>query len=155
MKVERIYSRSVISAPRSCSIEEAAVLMREHHVGALVVTGDAPDDNRALGIVTDRDFVVQALAAGAEPGEVTVGEVMTHGLATIDATADIHEAMEAMRAKGIRRLAVTRGSGMLVGIVSLDDLVDALAAELASLAGITRSEREREVVQRPEGLMVV
>jgi CBS domain-containing protein len=80
---------------------------------------------------------------------------MTHGLAAIAATADIHEAMEAMRAKGIRRLAVTRGDGMLVGIVSFDDVIDALAAELTSLAGIIRSEREREVVQRPEGLLVI
>ncbi|HLB16514.1 MAG TPA: CBS domain-containing protein [Burkholderiales bacterium] len=144
-----------LDAVRACTVEAAAVLMREHHVGTLVVTDDAPNDNRALGIVTDRDFVVQAAAAGIGPKEATLGEVMTHGLAAIAATADIHEAMEAMRAKGIRRLAVTRGDGMLVGIVSFDDVIDALAAELTSLAGIIRSEREREVVQRPEGLLVI
>src|SRR3990172_8929582 len=120
-----------LDAVRACTVEAAAVLMREHHVGTLVVTDDAPNDNRALGIVTDRDFVVQAAAAGIGPKEATLGEGMTHGL------------------------AVTRGDGMLVGIVSFDDVIDALAAELTSLAGIIRSEREREVVQRPEGLLVI
>jgi CBS domain-containing protein len=61
-------------------------------------------------------------------------------------SADIHEAMETMREHGVRRLAVSGGNGMLVGVVSLDDIVHVLAGEFATLDGIIRTEREREIV---------
>lgn len=147
MSIERICSRNIISVPRSCSLEQAAVLMRKHHVGALLVTEDEPSANRAVGVVTDRDFVLHAMAEGIGPREANVGTVMTRGLATVPSAADIPEVMEAMRASGVRRLAVTGEGGTLVGIVSLDDIIDALGTDLASLAGIVRSEREREVAE--------
>lgn len=56
--------------------------MRQHHVGALVVTDDAPDHYRAIGIVTDRDLVLQAIAEGIAPDEATLSDVMTEGLVT-------------------------------------------------------------------------
>lgn len=148
MNIERIYSRNIIRAPRSCTLQEAALLMRRHHVGALLVTGDQPDQHEVVGIVTDRDLVLEAMADGIDPADATLDEVMTPDLATVSETADLHEAMEIMRENGVRRLAVSNGDGMLVGIVSLDDVIDALGAEVASLTGILRSEREREIAER-------
>jgi CBS domain-containing protein len=146
MKVEQIYSRNVIHARRSCSLQEAAKLMREHHVGALLVTDEEQQPGRAIGIVTDRDLVLQAVAEGIGPKELTVGEVMSRGPITVPMSADIHEAMETMREHGVRRLAVSGGNAMLVGVVSLDDIVHVLAGEFATLDGIIRTEREREIV---------
>jgi len=144
MNVSRVYTRDVIAIPRSTSLKEAARLMCAHHVGSLVVTDDPPLDRRALGIVTDRDLVVQAVAAGADPNETAVADVMTPELARVSESADAHRALEKMAELGIRRLAVTRDSGEIVGILSFDDLVDGFAVEIADLARIIRQERSRE-----------
>jgi len=144
MSIERIYTREIIGTQRSASLQEAAVLMRKHHIGTLVVTEDDPNNDQAVGIVTDRDLVIHAMAEGISAGEISVGEVMTPGLASVPLRADLHEALETMRAGGLRRLIVKGEDGGIAGILSLDDIVDALAADISSLAGVIRSERERE-----------
>lgn len=118
--------------------------MRDHHVGALLVTDDEPQDDRAIGVVTDRDLVVHAIADELDPASVTVDAVMTPEIAGIDRDADVHHAMQTMRELGVRRLAVTAEDGAVVGVLSLDDIVDALAVEMSSLAGVIRSERAHE-----------
>jgi len=152
VNVARIYTRSVVSVPRSSSLQQAAVLMRQYHVGALLVTEDEPDTDRAIGIVTDRDLVVQAMAEGIGPEALTVDEVMTPEIAGVAESADAHEAMVTMRELGVRRLAVTGEGGALIGILSFDDIVDALSVEMSSLAGVIRSERGREVDERGEAV---
>ena len=154
MNVARIYTRTVVSVPRSHTLQQAAVLMRRYHVGALLVTEDEPNVERAIGIVTDRDLVVQAMAEGVHPGEVCVDEVMTPEIAVVAEAADAHEAMVTMRDRGVRRLAVTGGGGAVVGILSLDDIVDAMSIELDNLAGVIRSERGREIEQRSDVVSV-
>ena len=144
MKVTRIYTRNVVSAARSSTLQEAAKLMRDHHVGALLVTEDEPNDDRAVGVLTDRDLVVHAIAGELDPATVTVESIMTPEIAGIDRDADVHHAMHTMRELGVRRLAVTSEDGAVVGVLSLDDIVDALAVEMSSLAGVIRSERVRE-----------
>lgn len=159
MTVADIRSRNIVRAPRSASLREGALLMRRHHVGALLVTDAAAGEERVVGIVTDRDLVLQATAAGIGPDDGTLGEVMSSDLATIAADAPWHDAVEEMRRQGVRRLGVTVGDE-LIGLVSFDDVIDAIAArvagsakdpndlamaaELEALAGILRTERERE-----------
>jgi signal-transduction protein with cAMP-binding, CBS, and nucleotidyltransferase domain len=145
MDVARIYTRNVIATQRSHSLQQAAALMRQHHIGALLVTEDEPHGDRAIGMVTDRDFVIQAMAEGISPQEITVGEVMTPEIAGVAESADVHQAMETMRQLGVRRLAVTGGDGEVVGVLSFDDVIDALSVEMSSLAKVIRSERDREV----------
>jgi len=147
MDLEQISSRTIVRAPRSCRLREAAQLMKTHHVGALIVTEDPPEDTRVAGIVTDRDLVLKAMADGIGPEDAMVSDVMTEGLVTLSANAGVHAAVEAMRANGVRRLGVTAADGTLLSIVSLDDVVGAMAAELAGLAGVIRIEREREIEQ--------
>lgn len=144
MNVGRICSRGIVSVRRGASLGDAAEVMKTHHVGALLVTDDAEGADRAVGVVTDRDLVLYALAEGIGPTDACVEDVMTPAVATISADAGLFEAAESMRASGVRRLAVSDENGTLVGIVSLDDIVDAIAAELGSLALALRSERARE-----------
>ena len=144
MHVSRLYSRDVVTIAQSRSLREAAALMGEHHVGCLIVTDDAAVNRRAIGIVTDRDLVVQAIAAGADPNETPVADVMTPQLARISEGADAHRALERMAELGVRRLAVTRDTGEILGVLSFDDLVDGMAVEMADLARIVRQERTRE-----------
>ena len=145
MNIESIFTPTVVRTQTSATLQEAAALMRERHVGALVVTGEGEDMERPVGIVTDRDLVIQAMAEGKSPREVTVGQVMTKALATVLRTASAHEALELMRSRCVRRLAVAEPNGSLAGILSIDDIVDALATNLSGVKGIVRHGLEREM----------
>ncbi len=94
--------------------------------------------------------MVQAVALDLAPREVTVGDVMTPVVATIGEQADLHEALEMMRGAGIRRLVVTDADNHIVGFLSLDDVIDGMAADFASLAALIKTERVREVAQFEE-----
>lgn len=149
MNIERVFSRNTVRTRTSATLEQAAKLMRDRHVGALLVTEDAPQV-RPVGVVTDRDLVIRALAEGAGACDRTIGEVMSRALATVSRSADVFEALEIMRANGMRRLAVTEPDGAVTGIVSFDDIVGAIAAELASLSGILGSDLPHEVGREGE-----
>lgn len=117
--------------------------MRERHVGALLVK-DGPE---VVGVVTDRDLVVHGLAASLDPATTEVGRVMSLVVASVPQDAEVLEALERMRGAGVRRLLVTDGRGAAAGFVSVDDIVDGLAAELASASALMRSEIRREAVE--------
>jgi CBS domain-containing protein len=92
-----------------------------------------------VGIVTDRDLALQGFASESS----TVGSVMTPVVATVHEDGDIHEALELMRAHGVRRLVVTSADGGLRGILSIDDVVDGLSADLAAAAAVLKGEIRR------------
>lgn len=160
MNIGQIRSPNLVRAPRSSSLHQAAILMRQHHVGALLVTADPPDHARVIGIVTDRDLVLRGLAMGIGPADAVLGDMLGSSLVTVDAEAELRDAVEVMRRQGVRRLGVTDPRGELIGLVSFDDIVDAIAArfaqsaahasdlavaaEMEALAGILRTERVRE-----------
>jgi CBS domain-containing protein len=121
--------------------------MRDRHVGALLVFEEWPHDDRPVGMITDRDIVVHAVANGASPHRSKVGEIMTPGLATVLRSASVADALEIMRSRGVRRLAVAEDDGKLAGIVSLDDIVDAIGW-LSGISGILRSEIAREAARQ-------
>lgn len=150
MRVDRVFTRSVVGVPESCDLRDAAAMMHKYHVGALLVTGDEPHEMTVVGFVTDRDIVVQAVAQDISPREITVGDVMTPVVATITESADLHEALEMMRGAGIRRLVVTDDDNRITGFLSLDDVIDGMAADFASLAALLKTEHAREVAQFEE-----
>lgn len=144
MKVERVYTRGLVGVPKSATLVEAAETMRSHHVGALLVTEGPLAGDAIIGILTDRDIVVQAIADGCDPNTLTAGIIMSPVVATVRDSADLHEALELMRAGGMRRLVVADGADTIVGILSIDDVIDGLAADLASLAALVKRGPVRE-----------
>lgn len=90
----------------------AARLMRQRSIGALPV---CEDDGTLAGMLTDRDIVVRCVSAGDDPQTATVRGIMSRDPVTIEADADVHTAMTAMRAAQVRRLPVTEG-GKLAGV---------------------------------------
>ncbi len=145
MKVSRVYTRNIVGTTRSASIESAAALMRRHHVGALLVRDDPPQEQAAVGVLTDRDVVVQAVATGLDTRKTPVGALMTPTVGSILETADLHEALETMRLAGVRRLVVTaRGDGKVLGMLSMDDVIDGLAADISKLSGLVKNEVQHE-----------
>lgn len=147
-----ICQRQVFTIDESCSVQDAAQQMREHHVGALVVItdneGTGPNASRVCGVVTDRDLTVEALARGLDAQAISVGALTSGKAVAIPGQASVAEAISLMRSEGVRRLLVTGNQRQLAGIVSLDDIVGALADELGELADSMRRGISREALTR-------
>jgi predicted transcriptional regulator len=144
MNIGSICQRHLVTIDRGSSLAQAAALMRQRHVGALVVTTPTTEGPRVDGIVTDRDLVVGALAEGLDAAHVGVGDLASERLVSVNELDELADAVAAMQASGVRRLLVTDDEAMLTGIVSLDDLLAAYATELDGLAQVIRSGIERE-----------
>lgn len=148
MSVGEICNRVVIVANPDSTILQAAQLMRQHHVGSLVVVEQREGLNVPVGIITDRDLVVDVMAPEIDPTVITVGDVMVPELCTIKESAGLFEAIEYMRAKGVRRLPVVNQHGGLAGILALEDLLELLAEELLSLSKLIKQEHKKESLIR-------
>jgi CBS domain-containing protein len=138
MDISSLCQRDIVSVSANASVREAAEAMRRHHVGALVVT-DPEVPGRAIGVVTDRNLVVDLLAQGLPAEGQAIGTLCSTHLIGVPSTATLAEAVQEMRRAGVRRLLVVRPGGSLAGLVSADDLFGAIAAELEALAGALRS----------------
>ena len=148
MNVADICTREIVMADTRASLKEAAVLMREQHVGTLLVVSSSDGGMQAVGIVTDRDLVIEAMARGLDAAQTSVGRLAEGKLAVVPESANVDEAIAAMKQRGVRRLLVANQRGDLCGIVSLDDLLDAMAHEMSELAHAVRGGLERETKER-------
>lgn len=148
MPIGEISSREVVFVRRDESIVQAAQLMREHHVGDVIVVEERDGVRVPVGILTDRDIVVEIVAKGVDPSAVTVADAMSSEVTTAREHDGIYETIEHMREKGVRRLPVVNAKGALVGLVSLDDLLDLLGDEIGSLAKLVSREQKHERAHR-------
>lgn len=148
MSIGEICNRETVITTKDGSIIQAAQLMREQHVGDLVVVEESAGRRIPVGILTDRDLVIEILAKEVAMDAVTVGDVMSGELLTARESDGLYETLQRMRAKGVRRVPVVDTGGALVGIVSADDLLDLLADELTALARLLSREQARERQKR-------
>lgn len=148
MPIGEFAIRDVITASRETSVLEAAKLMRKHHVGDIVVADKVGNRSVPVGILTDRDIVMEVLAQDVDPAKLTVGDIMSEDLVTIKQSEGVWRTVELMRARGARRIPVVDDDGSLAGIVSVDDLVELLADELSAVAKLISREQKREVAAR-------
>lgn len=125
----------------------AAKLMRKHHVGALVVV-EGREESRPVGIVTDRDLVLALMAEGLDPEVFTAGDIMSVELVVAGPEMDAMDAVQLMRTNRLRRLVIVDDAGRLVGIVTMEDLLELLTRELAALTAGVIGSRDREFEQR-------
>lgn len=144
MNISDICTADTISCTRDETVQGAALLMRKHHVGDLVVVDRANEDAIPVGIVTDRDIVVSVIALGLDPASLMVGDIMTDDLLTCREDDDVYQTIEHMRLRGIRRVPVVNHKGALAGIVSADDLLEFLADEMGDLSRISGSQQAHE-----------
>jgi CBS domain-containing protein len=144
MSVGQFCNRDTVILRKADAIVEAAKLMREFHVGSAVVVEDSEEGAKPVGIVTDRDLVIEILAAELDPNSVTVGDIMSYELITAREEDGLWETLQRMRLKGVRRMPVVNQQGVLVGILTSDDLLEILTGELTELVRIIGKEKERE-----------
>lgn len=148
MPIGEICNREVVIAEKALPVIEAARLMRTHHVGDLVVVEQRDGRRHPVGIVTDRDIVVEVVAAGVNPDTLKVGDIMGSDVATVRESEGLFGALRYMRDKGVRRMPVVDPAGGLIGILTLDDLLGLLAEEMMELAKLVSNERQREATVR-------
>lgn len=144
MDAGELCNREVVFAHRDTPLAEAAALMREHHVGSLVVVIDSLVQRLPVGIITDRDIVVAVVAKALDPRTLTAGEVMSSDLITVREQDSVTDVLRLMREKGVRRVPVVSRSGGLVGIITVDDVLELVTEEMDSFVHVLRSERVRE-----------
>jgi CBS domain-containing protein len=148
MPIGEICNREVVIAKKDETAVQAAKLMRTYHVGDLVVVDERTGKRIPVGIVTDRDIVVELVGREVDPRQFSVGDIMSRELVTAREEDGIFETIQRMRMHGVRRVPVVDSAGALVGIVSIDDLFALLAEEMAELVKAISHEQAKESQSR-------
>jgi CBS domain-containing protein len=144
MAIGEICNREVVYVNRDVTVQAACKLMRHYHVGSLVVVDEVDGKRVPVGILTDRDIVVEINAMDLDPKVITAGDIMSPELALVPENQGVLETIEIMRVKGVRRMPIVDGDNRLVGIVTIDDLLEVLAEELTDIAHIVSRGQSHE-----------
>lgn len=138
MTIEGVFTKDPAVCPPDVSLKQVARMMREQHVGSLIIVDD---DLRPIGVVTDRDLVLRGLAAGLGP-DTEVHQVMSHEPVCVAPDADFVDAARQMALRRCRRLPVVDTStGRVVGVVTLDDLLYEAGDALEPITHLLAAER--------------
>lgn len=149
MKIIDLATVHVVTIRAGASVVEAARLMRENHVGTVVIVGHNRSMLAPVGLITDRDIVVGPIAAGVTDLEsLKVEDIANHDLIVAEADQEISDVARVMLTSGVRRVPVVNAAGALVGIVSYDDLMSKMADDLADLTRLYSRQRRRETKAR-------
>jgi CBS domain-containing protein len=144
MRISEICTTEVACCGPQTTALEAARLMRMKHVGDVVVVSDPNKERVPLGVVTDRDLTTEVLGNGRDAGITPLSGLVRTPVVIAAECEDVHEVLERMRVHGVRRIPVVDGRGALVGIVTLDDLLGALFADMHALLETTSRAQRRE-----------
>ncbi|MET0986326.1 MAG: CBS domain-containing protein [Steroidobacteraceae bacterium] len=139
MNVGSYCHHRVITVHPQADLAEAAAHMRSNHVGLLVVVN--PGDVRPIGVLTDRDIVVQVVAKNLSPAMITVADAMTRDVVIAHEEEPLTTISQRMRSNGVRRVPVVDDKGALSGIIASDDILDISATILSNLASATHKEQ--------------
>jgi CBS domain-containing protein len=137
MPVHDLARSEVVTATKETAVSEIAQTMGEETIGSVVIT----EDNKPVGIITDRDLALRCVAAEGDTAEQTADNVMSENLETVNRTAGFYEAVERMSDRAVRRLPVTDENDELVGILTSDDLTTLLADEQQGLSEVIEAQR--------------
>ena len=142
-------NRDVIIIEPDTSIIDAARLMRRHHVGDLVVVDKQGELNIPVGILTDRDLVVEVIAQEVAPETLKVRDIMSSDLVTVAEHETLLDTLEVMRRHCVRRIPVVNETGILQGILSEDDVIELIAEATSDLVSINKYEIVHEEQKHP------
>ena len=149
MSIGEVCNRDVVIADRSDSILNAVRLMRKYHVGDVVVVEEKEGHRRPIGILTDRDIVVELLAAGVDLDALAISDAMSFDLWTLRESDDLLDSIERMQRRGVRRAPVVDDRDALVGILTVDNIIDLISEQLRGVTKLIGRERSSEERRRP------
>jgi CBS domain-containing protein len=145
MLIGEVCTPDVVCCGAQANALGVARLMRQHHVGDVVVVDNEDEARSPLGIVTDRDLAVKVMADGLDPSTTTVATLMHTPVVIAQDSEDSAQVIERMRKHGVRRVPIVDAHGVVVGIVTLDDLLRMIVADASALLDVmdkgVKSER--------------
>ena len=144
MRIGDVCSRDVHHVTAEAPLLDAVRDMHRHHVGAVIVVDRAGASARPVGIVTDRDVMRAEITQRADVFTLTVGDVMSVDLLTLSESSELADGIERMRRRGVRRAPVLDPAGVMLGVVTLDDLLPAVAGQLDALARLPGRQARHE-----------
>jgi CBS domain-containing protein len=144
MPISECCNIGVVTCEADTSISDVAALMRKHHVGDVIVVEDKDNKRVPIGIVTDRDIVIETVALDVDANAFTAGDLMSAPIATVREEAGFVEALRTMRDHKVRRMQVVTPAGTLFGIVTADDISNLLTRGLSLMAGTIVEQPVRE-----------
>lgn len=144
MSIGELCNREVVVIGANASINEAVKLMRQYNVGDIVVVAQRGIHSIPVGILTDRDLVIEIMARDVDPQSVTVGDVMSTALVTAREDEELVDVVHRMRNQGVRRVPIVNEHGGLEGIIAVDDVLSLLAEQITGLAELVRKELQHE-----------
>jgi CBS domain-containing protein len=144
MNIADVCRQGATSIANSEGIAEAARLMRERHVGFLIVHQLGDDLRRPIGVLTDRDLVVEVMAKNVDPETLKVDDVMTPRPLVAIETEGLSELLQAMRLGGVRRVPVVDARGALTGVIAIDDVFDVITSFMCDITGSIKHEQRIE-----------
>ena len=142
-------NREVIVVEPTISVTEAAALMRQHHVGDLIVVEKQGSTTLPIGILTDRDIVIEVVAQEINPDSLIIKDVMSSEPVTVPENLGLLETLGRMKTKGVRRVLIVDDGGSLLGLLSADDAIELIAEQIDDLSRLVRNELKRERDQHP------
>lgn len=150
MDAGSLCQHHVVTIDGGQTLQQAALLMRQHHVGALVVVeaGAQGQEPHVAGVITDRDLAIEVLARGGDGAQGEARHLAGGPVIGVDQGASVQRAVSLMQTYGVRRLLVHDGQGLLTGVLSFDDVLPALVDALSGLADVSRRGLERETNRR-------
>lgn len=144
MPISECCNIGVTCCEADTTISDVAALMRKHHVGDVVVIEDNEGKRVPIGIVTDRDIVIETIALKLEADAFTAGDLMSSPVVTVQENAGFVETLRLMRNHKVRRMPVVTATGALFGIVTADDIINLLTMELSMMADAIVEQPVRE-----------
>lgn len=144
MKLKDLCVLDVATCTPNHTISVAAQLMREHHTGDLVVIDDGDEEQEPVGMITDRDIVIEVVALGRDPAKTLVGDVMSSRTVVASESEDVEDALERMAAHGVRRIPILNDSRCVAGIFAFDDLLRVHAQQATRLLDVITKEQTKE-----------
>ena len=140
MNVGDICSKNVVYVLQQDSVLDVARIMREKHVGSVVVVENMQGEIRPQGMITERDLVLEVLTAKLDPSVVKAEDILTCELICVTETHDIKEALKYLRYYGVRRAPVVNVNGILVGLFSIEDSLSILSKEFSEIVKLLSNE---------------
>lgn len=148
-KVETLMTGEPVSCVEDLRLQQVAALMRTRHVGSVVVVSADGAGQRPVGVITDRDIVIEVVATGLDPAAITAGDIVVRPAVTISEHDALEDAIHKMRSRGVRRLPVINVHGDLVGLLSSDDVLHSISHELSTLVRVAEHQPSQEARVRP------
>lgn len=144
MRVGEYCNRNVVVINSNESVKNAAELMRSYHVGDLILLEEQENKKVPIGIVTDRDLVIEVMAAGVKPDSLLVRDILTEPFTYVFENDSLFDALEMMHSKKIRRLPVVDNDNALIGIITLDDFIEILAETMVNVVDVVKLQQKKK-----------